>query len=139
MNQQLRSKACPSLCTDPLKFKALFVLAFPEFVMVGHAEAWSGIPGVDSAAKKELRVMRDNDFEPSQTLTMRKLNGRCHNSELLEQHVNSVFSTQSVHTKTLHIYRSNKTAHRMESMMEFVSYGTMPIGERGDGQQLVAA
>ena len=94
-------KACPSLSTDPLKFKALFVLAFPEFVMVGHAEAWSGVPGVDSAAKEELCVMRDNDFEPSQILTMRKLIGRCNNSESLEQHANSVFSTQFVHTKTL--------------------------------------
>ena len=62
-------KANPFLCTDPLKFKPLFVLAFPESVMIGHAEACSGVPGVDSVAKEELRVMKDNDFEPLQTLT----------------------------------------------------------------------
>ena len=77
------------------------MLAFPEFVMIGHAEAWSGVPGVDSVAKGELRVMKDNDFEPLQTLTMKKLIGRCNNPESLEQLVDSVFSSQSVQTKKL--------------------------------------
>ena len=63
-------KAPPTLCHDPLRLKALCLLAFPQQVMFGRAEAVCGVPGVESAAQEELAVMKENDFDPSQSLTM---------------------------------------------------------------------
>ena len=41
-------KAPPTLCHDPLRLKALCLLAFPQQVMFGRAEAVCGVPGVES-------------------------------------------------------------------------------------------
>ena len=56
---------CPNTTTEPLRFKVMFFLAFPDQMMFGHAEAYSGISGVDADAKEELSVMEENGFEPS--------------------------------------------------------------------------
>ena len=92
---------CPNTATEPLRFKAMLFLAFPDQMMFGHAEAYSGIPGVDAVAKEELSVMEENGFEPSQTVTIRKLIGKSSKPESLQNLVHQVFIGQTFKTKHL--------------------------------------
>ena len=108
----------PSLCSDQVKFKSLFLLAFPNQVIHGRGEAFCGVPGVEPVAKEELQVMKENGFEPSCSLTMRKLKGKCNQPESLEQLVKAVLTTpqaeQLLYKQTGFVHVSAKPCEEKE-------------------------
>ena len=55
----VKTESLPTLCDDPLRLKALCLLAFPEQVMFGHTEACSPAPCVNGVAQEELLVIQE--------------------------------------------------------------------------------